>query len=124
MEENNQYTGSTNWSNSPNPGQTDLPNATGALILGIISLVCTVLLWCCYGWIPGLITGVIGLVLGVMAQKEYNRNPTLYTEKSFKNAKAGKIMSLISLIISLLLIILVIVFLALGIALDAREHMN
>jgi len=122
MEENNQNIGATNWSNAP--VQRDVPNAMGALVLGIISLVCTVILWCCYGFIPGLISGVIGLILGVMAQKAYKENPALYTEKSYKNAKAGKIMSLISLILCVLLILVAIIFIIMGVALDVREHMN
>ena len=122
MEEVNKNQGSTNWSNSSS--QTDLPNATAALVLGIISLVCTVLLWCCYGFFPGIITAIIGLALGVSSTKTYDSNPALYTEKSYKNAKAGKVMSLISLILSVLMIMMLVVFIALGLALDAREYMK
>jgi F0F1-type ATP synthase assembly protein I len=122
LEEINQNPGSANWSNSS--PQVELPNATAALVLGIISLVCTVLLWCCYGFIPGLIMAIIGLALGVSSIKSYNSNPALYTEKSFKNAKAGKIMSLISLILCAVMIVLAILLIALGIALDAREYMK
>lgn len=123
MEENNQNTGSTNWSN-PSQGQVDLPNSTASMVLGIISLVCCVILLCCYGFMPGLITSVIGLALGVSALKTYNSDPSLYTEKSYKNAKAGKLMSLISLIICAVLILAFIILIVMGVALDTREYMK
>jgi len=76
-------------------GQQSLPNADGALVLGIISIA---LFWC-YG-VLGIITGVIALVLGNKAKKMYKANPHLYTEKSYKNANAGTICAIIGLIIS------------------------
>ena len=38
--------------------QQKLPNATAVLVLGILSIVTC----CCYG-IPGIVAGIIGLVL-------------------------------------------------------------
>jgi len=94
----------------PNPPvyplhQTDLPNSTGALVLGIISIVC----FCCCNFI-GIVLGIIGIVLGSKAVSLYNQSPGVYTEKSFKNANAGKICSIIGLVLCSLTIILVIAF--------------
>jgi len=82
-----------------------LPNATVSLVLGIISIV---LCWC-YA-IPGIVLGIIGLVLGNKAVSLYKQSPGVYSEGSFKNANAGKICSLIGLILSTLYIILIIAF--------------
>ncbi|WP_373940784.1 CCC motif membrane protein [Polaribacter sejongensis] len=62
----------------------NLPNATTSLVLGILSLVTCI----CYG-IIGLPLGIIALVLGNKAIKEYNLNPENYN--SVGNATAGKI---------------------------------
>ena len=84
--------------NNPNFQQNyvlipDAPNALGALILGIVTLVSTL---SCAGVIPG----IIGLILSSTANKAIRIEPDKYSEKSAKNAKIGKIMSLIGLIIS------------------------
>jgi hypothetical protein len=75
--------------------QTPIPNATAALVLGIISIA---LFLCCNG-IVSIILGIIGLVLGLKATKRYINNPEDFTEVSYKNANAGKICSIIGLII-------------------------
>jgi len=78
-----------------------LPNSTAALVLGIISIVTAC---CCLG-VPGLITGVIGLVLGINASKLYVNNKDDYTESSFKNANAGKICSIVGLAFGLIMVV-------------------
>lgn len=76
--------------NQSNGGaQQDVPNATATLVLGICSLVFCGL---------GPILGTIALVLAGKGKKEYEANPTMYKEGSFKNLKAGKICGLIGLI--------------------------
>ena len=85
-------------------GQQPLPNATGVLVLGIISIVGCF----CYG-IVGIITGIIALVLAGKAIKLYNANPTLYTEASYKNLKAGKVCGIIGLSLSSIFFIIVII---------------
>ena len=82
-----------------------LPNATASLVLGIISIV---LCWC-YA-IPGIVLGIIGLIMGNKAVALYRQSPGVYSEASYKNANAGKICSLIGLILSGLYIIMIIVF--------------
>lgn len=61
-----------------------LPNAQTSFILGILSVVPGCLCSCL-----GVILGVIGLVLGMNALKEYDSNPAAYSEADYKNAKNG-----------------------------------
>ena len=87
--------------------QQPLPNATAALVLGILSLVFT----CAYGL--GLILGIIGLVLANKDRRLYNMNPTSYSRNSYSNSNAGRVCSIIGVIISAifwLLIIFVLIF--------------
>ncbi|MDR0505247.1 MAG: hypothetical protein LBH32_00285 [Dysgonamonadaceae bacterium] len=77
--------------------RVSLPNSTAVLILGIASIVTC----CCYG-IPGIICGIIAIVLANSAVKMYAVNPDAYTESSYKNLKAGKVCAIIGLIISVL----------------------
>ncbi|QPH38800.1 CCC motif membrane protein [Pedobacter endophyticus] len=84
-------------------GQQNLPNATAALVLGIIALPA-----CCFYGVFGLVFGIIAWILGGSDVKKYQLNPAWYTESSYKNAKAGKICGMIATIISALFITLVI----------------
>ena len=88
-------------------GQTPLPNATAALVLGIISIPTCI----CYG-IIGLACGIIALILAGKAKKLYDENPSLYTIGSFKNMQAGKVCGIIGVSLSSLYLIYVIVVLA------------
>ena len=83
--------------------QAPLPNATVILILGILSIVGC----CCYG-IPGLICGIIALVLSRSATELYASNPALYTENSYKNVNTGKICAIIGLVLSVIFLVYVI----------------
>ena len=84
-------------------GQQNLPNATAALVLGIVAIPA-----CCFYGIFGLVFGIIAWVLGAGDVKKYELNPSLYTESSYKNAKAGKICGMIATILSIVFIALVI----------------
>jgi len=84
-------------------GQQNLPNATAALVLGIVAIPA-----CCFYGIFGLVFGIIAWVLGAGDVKKYELNPSLYTESSYKNAKAGKICGMIATILSVVFIALVI----------------
>lgn len=90
---------------SPFGGQMDLPNATAILVLGICSIVGCF----CYG-IPGLICGIIALIMGGKAMREYEANPNMYTISSFNNAKAGRICGIIGTILSVLYFVVIIVY--------------
>ena len=88
-------------------GQQPLPNSTGVLVLGIISIVGCF----CYG-ILGVILGIIALALSAKSKSLYTANPSLYTESSYKNMKGGRVCALIGLILSSLYLIFWIVFFA------------
>lgn len=95
-----------NFSSNPTPHpapQVALPNAGGLLTLGILSIV--------FAGGVGLILGIIGLSMSGNVLRTYNENPEKYTESSFKNAKAGKVCSIIgtSLAGFVLLIVLMVV---------------
>lgn len=81
-------------------GQQNLPNATAALVLGIVAIPA-----CCFYGIFGLVFGIIAWILGAGDVKKYQLNPSLYTESSYKNAKAGKICGMIATILSVLTIL-------------------
>ncbi len=74
-----------------------VPNATGALVLGILSIVFSF----CYG-IIGIVLGIIGLSLAGKATQLFEQYPGAYSQSSYNNAKAGKITSLIGLILSVI----------------------
>ena len=77
--------------------QQKLPNATAVLVLGIVSIVSC----CCYG-VPGLITGIIGLVLYKKDNALYQQNPTQYSD--YNNLNTGRILSIIGIVLSVLMI--------------------
>ena len=81
----------------------NLPNATTSLVLGILSLVTCI----CYG-IIGLPLGIIALVLGNKAIKEYNLNPENY--KNVSNATGGKITGIIGIILNSIFILVIVWF--------------
>ena len=81
-----------------------LPNSTLILVLGILSIITC----CCYG-VPGLILGIIVLVLAKKAKEIYMADPELYT--GYNNVKTGKILAVIGLVLSALYVILMIVML-------------
>ncbi|MCB0381517.1 MAG: DUF4190 domain-containing protein [Flavobacteriales bacterium] len=103
--------------------QQNLPNSTGVLVLGILSIV-----FCfCYGLV-GMVLGIIAIVLGKKANKLYNDNPNTYSESSYKNMKAGKVCGIIGLCLSSLYLIVIIIYISIvGAALTAMpwaEMMN
>jgi hypothetical protein len=87
--------------NQPTGGMPQpIPNATGVLVLGIVSIV---LCWC--GGIVGLIAGIIALVLHSKGVSTYNANPSSYTSGSLQNMNAGRICAIIGIILSFLYLI-------------------
>jgi|SRR5690554_2622665 len=91
--------------------QSNLPNATAVLVLGIVSIIGS----CCYG-IVGLICGIIGLVLAGKDMKLYKANPNAYS--NYSNLNIGRILCIIGVIISILALIYYI-FIIVYIGLDA-----
>ncbi|OMP30833.1 MULTISPECIES: CCC motif membrane protein [Mangrovimonas] len=72
-----------------------LPNSTLILVMGILSIV-----GCCFYGIPGLICGIIAIVLGSKATKLYQSAPEEYL--GYGNVKAGRIMGIIGVILSII----------------------
>lgn len=79
--------------------EKNLPNSTAVLVLGIISIVTCWL----YG-LPGVICGIIAMVLFNKDKKLYEENPEIY-RSSYKNAKAGQICAIIGVSLSGLMLI-------------------
>ena len=85
--------------------QPTLPNATGALVLGIISIPT-----CFCAGIVGLVCGIIAIILGSKALKLYKENPGVYNPSSFNNANAGRICGIIGTILSALYLIFYVIY--------------
>ncbi len=96
----NQQQNQGGFQQQPMGNMLPIPNATGALVLGILSLVFSF----CYG-IIGIILGIIGLILANKATQLYEQNPGAYSQSSYGNAKAGKITSIIGLVLSALVLL-------------------
>lgn len=77
-----------------------LPNATAVLVLGIVSIV-----GCIFYAIPGIVCGIIAIVLHNKDKQIHASNPAAY-ELSFKNSKAGNICAIIGLSLSLLYLLI------------------
>jgi len=93
---------------NPVPNQnsyTNLPNSTGALVLGIISIVGAF----CFG-IVGLICGIIGLVLANRDRKLYLEAPELYSQSSFGTSSAGRTCCIIGIVLSSLIFVVMLVY--------------
>lgn len=80
-----------------------LPNATTALVLGILSMVLCG---------PGLILGIVGVVLANKDIGLYKNNPGYYSEASYSNLRTGRICSIIGIILTGLILLLYIGFFA------------
>ena len=83
--------------------QVKIPNSTGVLALGILSIpVC-----CFYGGpLIGIVLAIIALVLYSKAQALYSQNPSAYTVGSQGNLKAGRICAIIGLILNGIVVLL------------------
>jgi hypothetical protein len=81
------------------------PNSTLILVLGILSIITC----CCYG-VPGLVLGIVALVLANKAKQTYLANPELYT--GYGNVKTGKILAIIGIVINAIFVIFIIGYFA------------
>lgn len=75
--------------------QQELPNSTAILVLGIASIVSC---WCL--GIPGLVCGIIAMVLASKSEILYRNNTNLYRPGSYANLKAGKVCAIIGICLS------------------------
>lgn len=85
-----------------------LSNDPISLVLGIGSILFTVLGCCCgfFTIIPGLLMGIVGWFQASNDLKAYNANPNYYRFASYNNTKTAKVLSIIGTIISGFLLIL------------------
>ena len=84
-------------------GVKQLPNATAVLVLGILSIIGCF----CYG-LPGIIMGIIALVLHSSDKRLYQSDSSAY-ENSYKNSKAGFICAIVGLSLAALGIVVIII---------------
>lgn len=92
--------------------QQSLPNATAVLVLGILSLVTCF----CYG-VPGMICGVIALILYSKDKKLYLANPQLYN--NYSNLNTGRILAIVGLVLSILFLAFIIFYIVFYIGTEA-----
>ena len=100
----------------PRGNGSNLPDSSLILAMGIISLVTSILCCIIYG-LPGLITGIVGLVMGNKSLAIYKRDPSFYSNKSFKDVKAGRICSIIGISLSGLILLILGIALIIGMTL-------
>ncbi|BAO54563.1 CCC motif membrane protein [Nonlabens marinus] len=83
--------------------QNKLPADPGAMILGIIALIIS-LIGCCCGIlaIPTVIMSIIGLVWANKSVKAYKMAPDSYNPRSYSNVKSAKIVNIIALVLSVI----------------------
>ncbi len=86
----------------------NLPNATSVLVLGIASILTCI----CYG-LPGIICGVIALILARRDNLAYKANPTRYNPGSLSNVNGGKICAIIGLVFSVLFFLCILLIIVL-----------
>ncbi|MDY3364208.1 CCC motif membrane protein [Riemerella anatipestifer] len=84
----------------------NLPNATLVLVLGILSILGC----CCYG-VPGIILGVVALVMYKKDNQLYLANPELYA--NYSNLTTGRILAIIGIILSALNVLAYVVLIVL-----------
>jgi hypothetical protein len=95
-----------------------LPNATLILIFGIASIVTCF----CYG-IPGLIFGIIALIMANKSKALYLQNPDLYI--GYENLNAGRICAIIGTILSALYFLIILgYFVVIGSMVPWSEVLN
>ncbi|MCU7577941.1 CCC motif membrane protein [Riemerella anatipestifer] len=84
----------------------NLPNATLVLVFGILSILGC----CCYG-VPGIILGVVALVMYKKDSQLYLVNPELYA--NYSNLSTGRILAIIGIILSALNVLAYVVLIVL-----------
>jgi succinate-acetate transporter protein len=95
--------------------QINLSDAKTAQTMGVVSIVIT-FCTCCYGGLIAIIVGVLAMSKAKKAISDYEANPSLYSEKSYNQAKTAKTLSLIGIIIGALGILYIIFALIFGFA--------
>ncbi|MFH0893073.1 MAG: CCC motif membrane protein [Bacteroidota bacterium] len=91
---------------NPNVGE-QLPNSTGVLVLGILSI-----LFCVFYGVIGLILGIVALSLAGKGNAAYQAEPQRYNLQSWNTLKAGRVCAIIGTVLSGLYLLFVILFIA------------
>lgn len=91
--------------NNTNQIQQSVPNSTGILVMGILSIVT-----CCVAAVPGVVLGIIALVMSGKSKALYNENPEMYTLSSYKNMNAGRVCAIVGTIISSLYLLYLVIY--------------
>jgi len=95
-----------------NSSYLDIPKSKEILTLGILSLTSAVL---CAGFlVVGFILSIICMVKSQEAMNLYKQNPNVYSEKSYKDLNAGRIMGIIGLILNSLIVFFLFIALVLS----------
>jgi hypothetical protein len=100
------------------PNQTSvqqLPNATIALVMGILSIVICGL---------GVVLGIIGIVMANKDMALFRNNPGVYSEASYNNAKTGRVCSIIGIVLSSLIVVFYILWIVFFISMAASAGSN
>lgn len=97
-----------NYSYAQQRMQVRIPNSTGVLTLGILSIVSI----CCCGGLIAPVLAIIALALVPKAKRTYAENPGSYTISSFNSLKAGQICAIIGLVLGGIFLIYMIVVMA------------
>lgn len=99
-------------------GYAELPNSTAVLVLGILSIPC-----CCFSLV-GVILGVIGLILAKQDLKKYHLAPHRFSQKSYKNLKAGQVCAIIGVALGSIGFVSTIVQVIVGGLNSFQEYLN
>ncbi len=78
-----------------------LPNATTALILGILSIVITLCCFFMWGNFIGIVLGVSALIISQRDVRMYRESPEVFTD--YGNLKTGRITAVIGIILSVII---------------------
>lgn len=91
--------------------QNKLPADPGAMILGIIALIIS-LIGCCCGIlaIPAVIMSIIGLIWANKSMTTYAQTPDTYSLSSFSNVKSARVINIIALVLSGIALIISLIF--------------
>ena len=103
----------TNQSQNNSTKLEKIPNSTGVLVLGILSIIfsCTAIL--------GLTLAIIALFMSAQGKQLYFENSSRYDTSSYNNLKAGRVCAIIGTILSgLYLLFLIVYILFIGAALS------
>ncbi len=104
----NMNTMNQNYSYTQQRMQIKVPNSSGVLTLGILSIVSI----CCCGGLIAPVLAIIALALVPKAKRTYAENPESYTISSFNSLKAGQICAIIGLVLGVIFLIYMIVVMA------------